>query len=366
MFGKKFLNLYTFYIGFLFTNALAMSLTYLYFIYRGLSYTQILVADLIEYSSAVLLLLILRKLSTKTGLVIAVTFSIAKFLLLYSLTSEYQLYLSRILVGMNMVFFSVCYNINHYRLTQKDKIGLSSGLLFSIGPILGILIPGIKGFIVDKYGFEFIFIITAVLALILFYMITKVENVRINFSLFDLFKSIKGLRMILFFEGLIESIIFSIIPLITLIYIKTPIKLGLFSSILAFAAFFGNLLFGKISDRMRNRKSFLYILPTFIALSVLSLGFSKDIYSWIMFSALAGFFLSLSWPFMIALVVDKYPKVEDSMIPREFMLNFGRIIGMTIFISIFIVFNNLYLGLIIMGLLSFIYPIFIRVKKVYN
>jgi len=107
-------------------------------------------------------------------------------------------------------------------------------------------------------------------------------------------------------------------------------------------------------------------LPTFVALSVLSLGFSKDIYSWVTFSALAGFFLSLSWPFMIALVVDKYPKVEDSMIPREFMLNFGRIIGMAIFIAIFASFNNPYLGLIVMGLLSFIYPIFVRIKKVYN
>lgn len=367
MFDKKFLNLYTFYTGFLFTNALAMSLTYLYFIYiRNLSYTQVLTADLIEYSSAVILLLILRKLSTKIGLTTAVVFSIIKFLLLYNLTSEYQLYLSRMLVGFNMVFFSVCYNINHYKLTQKDKVGLSSGLLFSVGPILGIIIPLIKGFIVDRYGFGFIFIIATILTLILFYMVNKIENMKIKFSLSDTLKRLKGLRSILFFEGLIESIIFSIIPLITLFYIKTPIELGLFSSFLALIAFFGNLLFGKISDGMKSRKSFLYILPTFIALSIVSLGFSKDVYSWVIFSGLAGFFLSLSWPFMIALVVDKHPIVEESMISREFMLNFGRIIGMVIFISMFVAFNNPYIGLIVMGALSFIYPLFVKIKQVYS
>ncbi len=366
MFNKKFSYLYTFYVTYVFIHILAFSLSYLYFIEKGLSYIQILIGDFIVFASVLIGLLIFKRLLTKAGLMIAIIFSIMQFLILYNLTSQYQFYISRVLLGLNLIFFSVCYNISHFRLTKKSDIGLSSGLMFAIGPIIGILIPGFKGFIVEKHGFEFIFIIAVILELFLFYILTKVESYKIEFSIVDLLKKLKGLRLILFFEGLVESVPFSIIPLVTLLYIKTPIKLGLFSSYLAIIGFIGNLIFGKISDAIKNRKWFLYILTSLLSLSVIGLGFSWSIYSWAIFTGLVGLLLTLSWPFMTALVVDKYPKVEESMISREFILNFGRTFGLMIFIATFSLFDNIYLALIIIGLLFLIYPLLIKINKIYK
>src|SRR3989338_6838008 len=71
----------------------------------------------------------------------------------------YQLYLSGLFSGLNVIFFWIPYNAMHFKFSHEDNHGLHSGMYYLITPILGITLQPLTGIVAEKFGFFTVFLI---------------------------------------------------------------------------------------------------------------------------------------------------------------------------------------------------------------
>jgi len=104
---------------------------------------------LVAFGTQILFFLLFNKktLSAKTSWAIAMFGFFASILLVIDVKSEVQYYLSAFFNGFNLFFFWIFYNIAHFEHTPKERIGVSSGFMFGVPSIIGIVAPLIAGFL---------------------------------------------------------------------------------------------------------------------------------------------------------------------------------------------------------------------------
>jgi len=94
-----------------------------------------------------------------------------------------------------------------------------------------------------------------------------------------------GFNWSTFFQGISSKVNYTIIPIFTLFFIKTPVGFGNFFGYLALVAALASLINGYISDKMKSRKHFSIYSAQLAVISFLPLAFAENPYSWAIFVA---------------------------------------------------------------------------------
>lgn len=352
-------NLIIFYIIFNWFASFSKSILSVHFVDQGLSLNQLILG--IAFCYAGILFLSFLKISNKINSRLSWQLSLISILIYVLATIRiyhpFQFYIASFINGFSVFFFFIFYNVAHFKNTPKEKTGHSSAIMFSVGPLVSIAAPLLAGFFA-KSSFSLVWFFSAVFFAVAMYFSKKQPVFSVKYSIVSALKELKATRLFIFLEGIWESLIFGVIPIYTLFFIKTPLGYSAYIAYLSFSAVIANLILGKISDRIQKRIAFLY--PITIAMSMITFLFplaTNNLTYWIIITGALQFIIPLFWNFSTAMVVDSQTNLELAMSGREMLLNGGRVLGLIfVFLSFTIEKTPNYI-FIFLGSIMLIFPL---------
>lgn len=347
----------------------SQTLLVLWLFNNGFSFSFIIIYYLISYIVAVLGIFVLRKIKMelKPTILLGVLLSILSVTVLINILGPYQLFLSAIFTGLNVIFFWIPYNILHFKFSSEDKRGLNSGVYFLATPIISITLQPLAGLVAEKFGFEIMFLLGVLLYIIPIILIIFLPNIELKLDIKKEFIATK-FNWATFFQGFTSRINWTLVPLFTLYFIKTPKAFGSFFGYIAIFVAVASLINASISDKIKNRKIFYYLFTTLAVISLLPLAFIDNIYYWIIFAGITSMCMYLANPFWLAFNLDYYKKlgVEKTIILRELFSNSGNILVLLVALIIFYFTSSTKISLIIVSIIACILPLVSYFQGVYK
>jgi MFS family permease len=363
-----FKRIYTFYFSYWAAMSFSQALIVFWLSKNGLGFSDIVIFFLITYLVALVGIFLLDKIKMKTkpSFLLGVLLSALSIAVLMHITSIWQVYLSAVIGGFNIIFFWIPYNIVHFKFSHEKRRGLNSGAYFLISPIIGITLQPLAGMVAEKFGFETMFLIGLAMYLLPIFLIKYLPNFDWNLDIRKEFFSSR-FNWSTFFQGFTSRINWALIPIFTLFFIKTPQAFGNFFGYLAVLAAVVSLVNAHFSDKIKSRKLFYYLFSSLVVVSFLPLAFIHNIYYWVIFAGINSICMYLANPFWLAFNLDYYKElgVEKSMILREVFLDLGYSAILLMALFVFYLTSSPKMSLIIVSLLACLLPIVSYLQKVY-
>lgn len=273
----------------------------------SLSLTQIGFLSSIFSLSGILLSLPVGYLGSRFGAIKILVFTIIFYGLGFLFTSLSHSYIFLIFAftimsiafgSFHPVAFSIVAN-----LSKKEKLGRTVGDFTAIGEFGRICLSGFVSFIAFSIGWQrtsFIYVIISGILLTVF-LFSHFKNEKIDsnensnpknqkqINFIDIIKNRKFLLVLLinFFDNLASSALFIFLPFLLIFKGINPSVLGAFTS----AFFLGNLIgkmgLGRLTDKFKNIKVFIYA-ELLMILFIILLTYSNSIFFIITFSVILG------------------------------------------------------------------------------
>lgn len=336
---------------------------------NGYNFSNIIFYYLISYIVALTGIFTLGKMKMKLRptILLGVLFSALSIAVLINISSFYQLYLSAIVTGLNIIFFWIPYNVMYFKFSSEDKRGLNSGMYFLVTPIISITLQPLAGLVAEKFGFEIMFLVGLLLYIIPIFLIKFLPDFEMNLNIQ---KELKGLKFnwSTLLQGFTSRINWTLVPIFTLFFISTPKAFGSFFGFLAIFTAIASLINASISDRMKSRRIFFYLFTSLAVASLLPLAFVENIYYWGIFAGITGLCMYLANPFWLAFNLDYYKEigVEKTIVLREIYLNSGYILTLVLVMIIFYFSSSTKLSLIVVSIIACFMPIVSYLQGVYR
>lgn len=371
MLKSNYLKLIVLYISFSWFASFSRTVLPTHFLNQGLTLSQILFGVIMCFLGILFLLIIKfsNVIQSRLAWRLSMISVLAYMLLVFSVGSLVKFYLASFIYGFSVFFFFIFYNVAHFRNTPREKTGHSSAIMFSVGPIVSIGAPLLAG-VMAKTNLNLIWIFSVVFFLIAFYLAGYQKNFTVKYEVMPALREIKSLRSFIFLEGVWGAMIFGIMPIYTLFFIKTPLEYGVYLAYLSLASVIANLLLGRVTDKIQKRSVFLY--PITLSMAVITFLFAfatPNVILWVIVSGAIQFVLPLFQNISTAMVVDTHPDLDLAMPGREIVLNTGRIVGLSLtFLSFYFEKTPHYI-FIFLGLMMILYPLSLfwktKLKKQY-
>lgn len=370
MFQKPFLTLLILYVFYLWFNSFSRSVLPVHFLKEGLSLESMVLGFVYTFLSQILLILISKKLFSKKSWILATTLNFIFVIMSIKIYSPFQYYLASFVSGSSLALFFIFYNIAHYKYTSQDNIGHSSGIMFSLMTVVGIVAPILSGIII-QVNINIFWLATLVFYLFTIGLVKFQKNFSVTFNFKKSLAEIKSTRILIFLEGIWEILVFAIIPIYSLFFIKSPLDYGIYLAYLSAVGAVANLLLGKLTDKLKRRVIFLYPLTIILIFATLLFPFAtRDLYLWIVLTGIVQFTLPLFWNISTAMVVDQSPNLDVSIPGRELVLACGRFIGAILAAISFFTEKNPFYIFFLLAFIFLLYPINLflnsKVKKDYK
>jgi len=319
---KRFFNLLTFYMSYVWFKSFSGSVLAPHYHQQGVLQQQMIIGDALYFLSAITVNLILRKIYSKKGWQVSLILSMISILLITNIKVIQQYYLSNLIVGSTIVFFYVSYNIAHFKLTPKHRTGFSSAIFFSLSPMVSLVAPIAAGFIAS-FNYLYIWILSGFFFLASFLFSKRQYNFEIKYKIS--LKEVKPTLVFIILQSLWEPLIFTVIPIFSLFFIKSPLYFGVYMSYLSLMSIIANLTLGKLTDKLQKRIIFLYPLTLTMALATFLFpqALTKMVW-WVIITGIIQFFAPLFWNLTTSMFIDTTKDIETGFITRELLLSIGR------------------------------------------
>ncbi|MBM3205354.1 MFS transporter [Candidatus Shapirobacteria bacterium] len=360
------LRIYLFFLVFFLATSIGRGFLSLWYVQNGFSYPQLATYFLIDFAIPVIVLIMVKSFSTTKSFLVAL---ISEILLMINVSHFFhplQIYLAGILAGTTVVFFYVTYNTLFFENTPQDKRAFSSSLYTLAGPVFNIFVPLLVGFISQRWGFPYVFLVSGLILFAALFYIRFLPKIEFHCRLLESLKQSNRVNFFLLIIGIREAVAFAGIAIFTLFFIRQPLPYGVYLAYLGFLSTGATVLLGFLSDKFKKRTIILYPVSLILAFNLIAIAFTQDLKTWTILSGALAFISTIAGTFETTLVLDKTQTVSGGMISREFLLGVGRIIG-TVFILISLtLFDSLKMGLILIGLAYLLFPLSLWLKKTYQ
>ena len=264
-------------------------------------------------------------------------FPIKKFLLVGFLCSTavaatllwnhgvYSFWLYGFFLGLSGIFFWVPLNYLFFAESKRETNAVDSAFYTLLPAILAIFLPPVAARIINYYGYPVLFILGLALSLlitiIISYIVTEQEHHTNWKQDWHKFKSLKTLTCC---EGALQFFGAVIIPVYSLLFLKTEVQWGWFLSYVGIVGFVIALFLGYHSDRTQRRKKYLSILLVLFFFSIILLSMMKSLIGWFVAVGIYTLLENVSYPLRLAVSLDSIQANMGFWKMREFFLNFGR------------------------------------------
>jgi len=346
-------------------GVLGGSLIYLYFKDAGVGVLNLVISFLFWAVAPIIVIHAFdkRNLSMRSLFIAGILVQALSYLLLAAAPpSTMVLYAFSFLVGVNSFLFWVPFNTMFFELCKGREASLSS-VYFAINPIFGVFLPIAGGFIAQSFGFSVLFAAAfAAYLVVLPLALFSVGKRNISFSLGSCLSDLRGFRSLVLVEGAYGGGIAASVTVISLLYFTTPSELGLFLSATTLMSVLASFVVSRISDRFRKRRRFITYSGSALSLATVVAGLATSAIGWTSAISLRNFTSAIFYPFTTAIILDKKRDVKGTMVAREWLLNYGRVAGISLVVFSSIALSDIHLSLLLLGLVILTYPLLI-VKK---
>ncbi|OGI82819.1 hypothetical protein A3I95_02720 [Candidatus Nomurabacteria bacterium RIFCSPLOWO2_02_FULL_44_12] len=362
-------RIYLFFFTYMASMFFAQTLVIFWLSKNGFGFFQLLIYYIVAYLVALagIFFFPAGEISARKSIFFGILFSMLQVFVLIKIFGVYQLYLSGLFSGLNVIFFWIPYNAMHFKFSHEDNHGLHSGMYYLITPILGITLQPLTGIVAEKFGFVTVFLIGVSLYIIPLILLRFLPSFayEINVKKYFLLHSFNWST---FFQGMMSRVNYSFIPIFTLFFVKTPRQFGNFFGYLALMTAVASIINGHISDRMKNRKIFFYLTSTLSVLSFLLLPLAQNSYQWHIFAGIGSLSITLASPFWLAFNLDHYKGlgIEKTMALRELFLNLGYVATLAVGLVIFYFTSSAKTSLTIITLICLLLPVVSYYQRVYR
>jgi len=359
---RKLLLIYVLWIG---LSAFSASLVYLYFRDAGVSEQDLVASFFFSVTASILLIAALsgknkidfRKLMGAGVFLLALSYAALALLT----PSKELLFVYSAVIGLNFFFFWAPFNIMYFEFS-REKAAMFGTFYFSIMSLLMMFMPLLSGFIAENSGFPALFLSAAFAYLLLIPVLLMLGKREYCYTLMDVVRDTKGLRTLIFVEGIYGGGMMAALAVIPLFYFHKPMEMGLYLSITAIFSVIASFMVSGLSDKSRKRVFYIRIFGTSLGLASLASSLATTAGTWYTAVSVRNFFSTLFMPFTTAIITDTKKDIADVMVGRELLLNAGRVIGLA---SVFIctLFYDIYLSLAFLGLVILLYPVVVELKR---
>lgn len=362
--GNKFLKLFFIQFFYIASHLFGWTLSTLYFIQKGYAFADIALYFGLSFATSLVVIMAVKNFRSSQSIRIGLLLKIAIFFVAAWLVAKPMIFLVSLMWGAMTVCYWVPLSIHFFKFRKDGKNAAHSGIYFSMWPLLGAILPALAGAAAAKFGMAAVLFSGAALLVPAFVLSFGIaEQSSINFSFRDFVGRTKGVKTIIFIQGVWEGVDWIAVPIVTFAFIPEEIKYGAFYTylgIFGIAAFF---LAARASDRTGRRTLFLYPVTIAMAAFTMLSGFSSSLLAWGIYRGMVSFLVNLFSPFALTVVVDVSKNIEDSFISREFFLNLGRALGALIVLGVLAVWGDIRLALVVSGAILLLHPMFLRMKK---
>lgn len=363
-----FKRIYIFFFTYMAAMYFSQTLIIFWLFKNGYNFSHLIIFYVVPYiiSLASIFLFSRFKFKAKSAILLGMLLSALSVLVLIKIVSPAQFYISILFTGLNQIFFWIPLNIMYFKYSSEEKRGLNSGIMFLITPIIGISLQPIAGIIAEKLGFQTMFLIGIFMYSIPIFLLKFIPNFEWNL---DIKKELGTLKFnwSTFFQGMASRINYSLIPVFTLFFMKTPSQFGNFFGYLAILAAIASVINGHISDKIKNRKHFFYLFSSLAVISFLPLAFVENSYYWGLFAGISSLCFYLANPFWLTFNLDYYKEigVEKTMVLREVFLESGHVFSLLVVFLVFYFTGSTKTSLIAVCLIACLLPVVSYFQKVY-
>jgi predicted MFS family arabinose efflux permease len=188
---------------------------------------------------------------------------------------------------------------------------------------------------------------------------------RFDYHIWDSLRSLRRYRLLFFLQGVWEAAGFIGIPILTLIFVRTEMRLGLFLSYLGALSVVSTIVLSRLSDRRGSRTVFIY--PALIAAgtATVCLSLGGTFLWWVILAGIFNFLNIISLPFLIAVALDSEVTGINMWAGRELLLNLGRSVGGALLLLSYRYSENPRIAFILLGSALFGYALALHLERIY-
>ncbi len=366
--SNTYKKIYIFFFTYMAAMYLSQTLVVFWLFQKGYGFADLIGYYLISYIVALVGIIFLPKfkMSAKRAIFWGIIQSALIVIVLLKVWSPYQIILSAIFSGLNVIFFWIPYNTIFFNNSDENKRGTNCGMYYLVTPIIGVTLQPLTGIIAEKFGFQTMFLVGIFTYLIPIILLRFLPDFEWHLDVREEFSKIK-FNWTVFLQGATSRMNYSLIPIFSLFFLKTPRQFGNFFGYLAIIAAVAALLNGYISDRIKNRKLFFYFFTTLAVISFLPLPFINNIYYWGIFAGISSLCMNLANPFWFTYSLDYYKDlgVSKTMALRELFLNSGYILTLLIAFFVYYFTASTKISFLVVISICCLLPIISYFQKVY-
>jgi hypothetical protein len=366
--NREFRRIYLMQVLLAVADAFALNFMALYLVGQGFDLDQLLLAMALAFALPVLVIGVMQSARAKISFSIAFAAKMVAYLIAYLWLSPGTMMFIYISNALVLVFFWIPYNLEFFSFTTEKTRAYSGSVAIAIYPLVGLAVPAFAGYVWHSRGFTAnMWISLSILGGAIIYMwLNKAIKLRqFDYSIRQSLGSLRRYRTLFFLQGLWEAAGFIGVPLFTLIFVRTELKLGLFLSYLGALSVVSTIMLARLSDRRGRRTVFLYPALIVTGAATISLHFAGTFFWWILAVGVLNFAGVLTTPFLIAVALDSGISGINMWAGREMLLNLGRSTGgMIIFLS-YRYLGNPRVAFVVLGAGLLVYAVVLHTKRIY-
>lgn len=338
----------------------------IYLLTLGYTLPQVLVYFIIYYAvcglSAFLTIWIAKHVNLQWTIVFSYPLVLIFLGMLFALKNvDIPLSLIAIIGGLQNAIYWVPLNILFARNTKEKKMGESVGKLIAFPQMLTVASPLVGGFIMAKFGFNVLAIISALILLLSMLPLMRTKEIQTSF----VFKFSEGVRLFkkypkIFWAGIVDSIggetksyLWPIFIYLSLLSIET---VGAVSTLMQAASILFIFLIGKLTDRFK-KLSMIKLASVFLAILWISCYFFQTEAYFYLISIVISFAMTMFVIPFTSLINNtaKRDNLDEFFVFNEIPKAIGRIMIMVLAL---ILVSKLEISFVIAGL-SYLYFLFL-------
>ncbi len=274
----------------------------------------------------------------------------------------YAAYVYSLLVGGTLIFFWVPINYMFFAHSQKNTNATDSTLYVLVLGIVGVVLPPLGAWLIASRGYAFMFAVAALPMVIPLFLVWRyVPKENHPAPLGPSIAQFRGLKTITLVEGALHMFPAQVIPIYTLLFLNTAAEFGRFLSYLALVAFVIALLVSLRSDKLQQRKVYLYVLMFALAIITVLFAGVDTLKRWYVLVGLYTLVNHISFPIRLAVSLDVKKADMGFWKVRELFLNIGRVVVQSL-AALFFYLNLSWAVFGMFAILTIIYPFVVERK----
>jgi len=321
-----------FAVLYLIATSVAFNLVMVFARQAGYELWQMCVYSMLAYAVPVMTIPFIRRLDTQSSFTIALATSAAGLVCLSFMQQHLAWYwIMAPCLGSKMVSFWVVYLTRQVTAGPARANAYNSSLIVAIQFGTTCITPLIAGQLGDHWGTSGVMLGGLAFGVVALTQVRPILPGTITLRLRSVWPQIPvHARLLLVFQGMIEATQYTMLPICTTTYLTSPMRFGLFFSVVALVGSTANLIIGRWSDRVGNRSRMIYIGCTIMVLGALGLSSAHDLLQWSLFAGAFQIGFTMALPYFLAVTLDASPTAEDAFVVREWSSNGGRIVTMLV------------------------------------